>query len=179
RIETMVHNPTATSYNAAYLEVAIPYRDASSTPLKSVYPAWMDVTACGHSGYDLPAGPSEKSGNVTVKYDGVLLGVGGHMHDYAKQVTLQDATQKANVATLDAKTDGKGQLISMPIKMFFEQGGYKLAAGDQLKITAAYDNTSGKMLPDGAMGIVVGYFVPADDAAVANLRHKTSAIAKN
>jgi hypothetical protein len=179
RIETMVHNPTATSYDGAYLEVTIPYRDASAAPLKSVYPAWMDVTSCGHSGYNLPTGASEKTGNVTLKYDGILLGVGGHMHDFAKQLTLEDATQKATVATLDAKLDEKGQLLSMPIKTFFEQGGYKLAAGDQLKITATYDNTTGKALADGAMGIVVGYFVPADDAAIARLRRKPAPIAKN
>src|SRR5437016_3517920 len=95
RIETMVHNPTATSYDAAYLEVTIPYRDAGGVPLKSVYPAWMDVTSCGHSGYDLPAGPSEKTGSVTLKYDGILLGVGGHMHDFGRQLALEDATQKA------------------------------------------------------------------------------------
>ena len=178
RAETMIHNPTDTSYDAAYLEVSIPYRDASGAPVKSVYPAWMDVTACGHSGYDLPAGPSSKTGSVTLKYDGVLLGVGGHMHDYAKQVTLEDVTKKANVATLDAKVDDKGHLISMPVKTFFEEGGYKLAGGDQLRITATYDNKVGKALPDGAMGIVVGYFVPNDDAAVANLRKKATAVAK-
>jgi hypothetical protein len=138
----------------------------------------MDVTACGHSGYDLPAGSSEKTGNVTLKYDGMLLGVGGHMHDYAKELTLEDVTQKAAIATLDANVDDKGQLISMPVKTFFQEGGYKLAAGDQLKITATYDNTAGKMLPDGAMGIVVGYFMPNDDAAIAGLRKKATAVAK-
>jgi hypothetical protein len=178
RVETMVHNPTDTSYTAAYLEVAIPYRDASGTPVKSVYPAWMDVSSCGNSGYDLPAGASEKTGTVGLKYDGVLLGVGGHMHDYAKQVTLEDTTQKATVATLDAKLDDNGQLLSMPVKTFFQEGGYKLAAGDQLKITATYENSSGKVVRDGAMGIVVGYFVPANDAAIAGLRKKPDAIAK-
>jgi len=177
RIETMIHNPTATSYDGAYLEVSIPYRDATGAPVKNVYPAWMDVTACGNSGYDLPAGPSSKTGNVTLKYDGVLLGVGGHMHDYAERVKLEDVTQKVTVATLDAKVDDKGQLISMPVKTFFQEGGYKLSSGDQLRITATYDNTSGKALPDGAMGIVVGYFVPNDGAAVAALRKKTTAVA--
>jgi len=40
-----------------------------------------------------------------------------------------------------------------------------------LKITANYDNPTGKLLRAGAMGIVVGYFVPANDAALAPLRH--------
>src|ERR1700681_2804428 len=99
RIETMVHNPTDTSYDNVYLEVTIPYQPASdsgATP-KSIYPTWMDVKSCGNSGYDLPAGKSEQTGTVTEKYNGILLGVGGHMHDYAKQLVLEDVTRKQTV----------------------------------------------------------------------------------
>jgi hypothetical protein len=181
RIETMVHNPTDASYDRVYLEVRIPYQDASdsSAPApKSYYPAWMDAKACGNSGYDLPAGKSEKSGTVAIKYDGVLLGVGGHMHDYAKQIVLENATRQETVATLTAKTDEQGHLLSMPTVTFFEKGGYKFAAGDVLRIDATYDNTAGKPLPDGAMGILVGYFVPANDSAIANLRRTAKPGAK-
>jgi hypothetical protein len=173
RIETMVHNPTDTSYDHVYLELSIPYQDATqataATP-KNYYPAWMDAKSCGNSGYDLPAGMSEKSGIVAIKYSGVLLGVGGHMHDYAKEIVLENATRKETVATLAANVDDQGHLLSMPTVTFFDRGGYKFAAGDVLKIDATYDNTTGKVLPDGAMGIVVGYFVPADDSAMAALR---------
>ena len=172
RVETMIHNPTDTSYQGVYLEVSIPYQDAGSgAALKSIYPAWMDVKSCGNSGYDLPAGPSEKTGTVTVKYSGVLLGVGGHMHDYAKRLVLEDTTRKETVATLNASVDAHGQLLSMPTVLFLDKGGYKFLAGDVLKIFAAYDNTTGKLLRDGAMGIVVGYFVPADDSVMAGLHH--------
>jgi hypothetical protein len=171
RIETMVHNPTTTSYDQVYLEVKIPYADSTSST-KSVYPTWMDVQSCGNSGYDLHAGKNENVGTVTVKYNGILLGVGGHMHDYAKQIMLEDTTRKETVATLDAKVDEKGQLVSMPVVTFFDRGGYKFASGDQLRITATYDNTTGKPLPAGAMGIVVGYFLPADDTAMSALRRK-------
>jgi len=174
RVETMIHNPTAASYKDVYLEVAIPYADASADAnLQSIYPAWMDVQSCGNSGYDLPAGNTEKTGTVTVKYSGVLLGVGGHMHDYAKELVLQDETRKDIVATLPAKTAPNGELISMPTVLFVDRGGYKFTAGDVLKISATYDNTTGKLLRDGAMGIVVGYFVPNDDSLMAPLRRKT------
>ncbi len=82
------------------------------------------------------------------------------------------------MVTLDAKLDEKGQLLSIPVVTFFDRGGYKFTAGDQLKITATYDNTSGKPLPSGAMGIVVGYFVPADDSMMAALRRKPKPAAK-
>lgn len=175
RIETMVYNPTPTSYQKVYLEVAIPFQDAteSAAPRKNVYPAWMDVKSCGNSGYDVPAGKSEKSGTVTVKYDGVLLGVGGHLHDYGRQIVLQDVSRKETVATLDAKVDEKGRLESVPVKLFVQEGGFKFSAGDVLKTSATYDNPTGKLLRDGAMGIAVGYFVPADDAKMAALRRKS------
>jgi hypothetical protein len=176
RIETMVHNPTTTAYNNVYLEVKIPYADPTAAE-KSVYPTWMDVQSCGNSGYDLHAGKNENTGTVTVKYNGILLGVGGHMHDYAKQITLEDTTRKETVATLNANVDEKGQLLSMPVVTFFDRGGYKFAAGDQLRITATYDNTTGQPLPAGAMGIVVGYFLPADDNSMSALRRKPKSAA--
>ncbi len=176
RVETMVHNPTATSYENVYLEVTIPYQQAADGPApKSIYPAWMDVRSCGNSGYDLPTGNSEQSGTVIVKYMGVLLGVGGHMHDYAKQLVLEDVTRKETVATLDAKVDDRGELLSMPTVLFLDRGGYKFAAGDVLRVSATYDNTAGRLLHDGAMAIVVGYFVPADDSAMGALRRKPAA----
>ncbi len=177
RIETMMYNPTATSYDKAYLEVNIPYADPNAGSvgkmIRNVYPAWMDVKSCGDSSYDVPAGKSEKTGTVMVKYDGVLLGVGGHMHDYGRQIVLQDASRKETVATLDAKSDAQGHLESVPVKLFLQEGGYKFAKGDVLKVSATYDNPTGKLLRDGAMGIAVGYFAAADDAKMAALRRNS------
>jgi hypothetical protein len=176
RIETMMYNPTATSYDKTYLEVVISFlkigeADSGAAGVRrNVYPTWIDVGSCGNSSYDVPAGKSEKTGSVTVKYDGVLLGVGGHLHDYGKQIVLQDASRKETVATLDAKSDAQGHLESVPVKLFVQEGGYKFAAGDVLKISATYDNPTGKLLRDGAMGIAVGYFAAADDAKMAALR---------
>src|SRR6266404_4139652 len=95
RIETMIHNPTATAYDKAYLEVTIPYLDdASPAPVKNVYPTWIDVNTCANSSYDLPPGPSKKIASIPVKYSGILLGVGGHMHDYGQQLTLEVSSSK-------------------------------------------------------------------------------------
>jgi hypothetical protein len=96
------------------------------------------------------------------------------MHNYGRQVVLEDTSRKETVATLDAKADEKGQLLSMPTKLFLAEGGYKFGAGDVLKISAKYENPTGKLLPDGAMGIAVGYFLPTDDTKMAGLRRKRS-----
>lgn len=174
RIETMMHNPTQTSYEKVYLEAIIPFQDARKNrnikPRKNVYPAWMDVKSCGESAYNLLAGSSTMRGIVTVNYDGALLGVSGHMHDYARQIVLQDTTRKETVARLDAQLDAEGRLQEIPTTLFVQQGGYKLSAGDQLLISATYENPTGKTLRDGAMGIALGYFVAADDRRMAALR---------
>jgi len=187
RVETMIHNPTATTYEKVYLEVSISYatpEDASSAALKDFYPAWMDVAACGNSSYDLPPGPSKKVGSVLVKYPGILLGVGGHMHDYGQQLTLDvsrsdssasSSNTKKTVATLPAKTDEQGHLLAIPVVTFFQAGGYPFTTGDNLTITAAYNNPTGNLLRNGAMGIVVGYFVPQDPVALDSLRHPAHA----
>jgi hypothetical protein len=276
RIETMIHNPTSIAYDKAYLEVTIPYLDdAFPAPVKNVYPTWIDVNRCANSSYDLPPGPSKKVASVPVKYSGILLGVGGHMHDYGQQLTLEVSSSKdfslgtsnsenskpqiskaevlngdvagaskstvakprvrgagasdgngrsaetvevevkkaqvdkaeiqntgpsktaaANaekpkveatknevakteglkatkpVAVLPAKTDAQGHLLGIPVVTFFQTGGYPIAAGDKLIVTSAYNNPTGKLLHDGAMGIVVGYFVPQDPAALNSLRHR-------
>lgn len=175
RIETMVHNPTGTSYENVFLEVRIPYQeaDAPGAPArKNYYPAWMDAKSCGSSSYDLIPGKNIKEGEVALKYSGVLLGVGGHMHDYGRRIVLEDVSRKETVVALDAKVDSQGQLLGMPTVTFFDKGGYKLAAGDVLKISATYDNPTGKMLREGAMGIIVGAFVPDDDRQMASLRRK-------
>ncbi len=172
RIETMNHNPTATSYDKVFLEVAIPYLDdATPAPVKNVYPTWIDVGVCGNSSYSLQPGPSKKTGTVPVKYAGVLLGVGGHMHDYGQQLMLETPGAEKPIATLNAKSDDKGHLLSVPVVTFFQTGGYQLAAGQNLTVTSTYNNPTGKLLHHGAMGIVVGYFVPNDPAALNGLRH--------
>jgi hypothetical protein len=189
RVETMIHNPTAMAYEKVYLEISIPYtpsdddtstNNTSSASLKNFYPVWMDVAACGNSSYDLPPGPSKKVGSVRVNYSGILLGVGGHMHDYGQQLTLENSpadssNTKKTVATLPAKTDSQGHLLAVAVVTFFQTGGYPFTTGDNLTITATYNNPTGNLLRNGAMGIVVGYFVPQDPAALDNLRHPAHA----
>src|SRR5258708_26079935 len=98
----------------------------------------MDVQSCGNSGYDLHAGKNENVGTVTVKYNGILLGVGGHMHDYAKQIVLEDTTRNETVATLNANVDEKGQLVSMPVITFFDRGGCKFSPGHPPPLPPTY-----------------------------------------
>ncbi|HKW87515.1 MAG TPA: hypothetical protein VJN21_02040 [Candidatus Acidoferrales bacterium] len=172
RVSTMFANPTATNYPTAFLEVRVEYRiaNAGSSQLKDVYPAWFDVMQCNDSGYTLTPGLSMKTGRFRMRYAGKLLGVGGHLHDYGEWLTLKDATSNEIIATLGADSDVAGHVLSMPIESFASRGGFPLKSGDAIDVTDAYHNSSGKEIPEGAMGIVVGYFLPDDPSALAALR---------
>ncbi len=169
RIDTMFHNPTATSYPQVYLEVRVEYAPAGAK-LASVYPAWFDVQSCGSSGYDLPAGHSVKTGEVKLEFSGKLLGLGGHLHDYGRGLLLQTSASKDSVADLTAKLDGQGRILSMPVVMFTQTGGYKVHKGDVFHVSAVYENPTGHEIPEGAMGIVVGYLLPDNDRDLAGLK---------
>ncbi len=148
----------------AYIEVVIEYRRTGTAQLKSVYPTWFDVMECRGSAYDLRPGENIHTGRFTLKHTGTLLGVGGHLHDFGLRLDLYNATRDEPVATLASRLDPAGRIVSMPIVTFLERGGYRLNRGETLRVTAAYDNRTDKPFPDGAMGIVVGYFLPDNDA---------------
>ena len=172
RVTTMFHNPTDTSYPETYLEVQIEYQaegGAGPDP-KSVYPVWFDVQECGRSGYDLEPGLNETAGTFEMPYSGRLLGVGGHLHDFGQRLRLENATTGEEIATLAVERDPQGRVLSMPVVPFFLQGGFSLERGDIVRVSATYDNETGRPLRDGAMGIVVGYFLPDDGESVAALR---------
>ena len=87
------------------------YRTATrSEPLKSVYPAWFDVGGCGNSGYDLGPGRTLKVGEFELGFSGQLLGVGGHMHDYGRQLDLYNLTRGEDVAALKAQLASSGRI---------------------------------------------------------------------
>ncbi len=76
------------------------------------------------------------------------------------------------------KLDPEGRIVSMSVVGFFSRGGYRVSRGERIHVTATYDNRATKPLPEGAMGIVVGYFVP-DDAQMAALRRPLKSAARS
>ncbi len=161
RVTSMFHNPTNESFPNAWLVVRMEYQPECAG-LKSVYPAWFDVKKCGDSDFPLQAGGTELQADIPVNFSGRLLGVGGHMHDYAEQLVLSDATQKQPIATLKATLDEQGHIRSMPVAVFVDRGGFPLKKGDMILVQGRYGKPR-RANADG-MAIVVGYFLPDTDA---------------
>jgi len=171
RISTMFHNPSGTSYPAVFLSVQVNYVSEEAVQsgiprLRSVFPVWFDVMQCGESAYDLKAGDSVKSGQFQMEQAGLLIGLGGHLHDFGHSLTVVNTTRKEEIVKLSAELNDKGEIDSIPIVTFISRGGYRLAAGDKVQVAAEYVNPTSHALPDGAMGIAVGYFLSDDPAAM-------------
>lgn len=181
RVNAMFHNPTPDDHPAAHVEVRVAYRadGEEGTPLRNVYPTWFDVQECGSSDYDLEPGTSVTTGEFVMPVSGRLLGVGGHLHTYGKELVLDLVTARGasegdvrRIARLVPETDEAGRILSMPVVPFLASGGRPLEAGDVLRVTARYENPTGRRLAEGAMGIVVGYFLPDEDGRMDRFRRE-------
>lgn len=171
QIEVRFHNPTRDDYVGVYLEVTIEYRRkvASEKPLTNVYPAKSSIQGCGPAGYFLTAGETHQTWEFVVPYSGRLVAVGGHLHDYGKELRLDNVSRGEEIVRLQSVLDADGRLLSMPAVTFEDSGGYRLEAGDRVRLTAHYRVTS-EQLPASAMGISVGYFVPDEESQMARFK---------
>lgn len=151
----------------AWLTVRLKWSPKNLSPRpQDILPLYMDVSYDRETdSYDLPAGRSSKSYEFVMPLGGRLLAVGGHAHDYAEFVSLEDVASGKTIIRLDAKVDSAGMLLGMPRKYYGVRGdGLKLSAGRTYRIRADYNNPTGAMIPKGAMGLLAGAFVPDDYA---------------
>jgi len=165
-VTAMFHNPTPQAYRGVKLRVRMDFTPVGSwlRPIP-VYPLYMDVMPpAGVHAYDLPPGRSEKSWEGSPAIPGRLLGVGGHLHKYGVALRLEDVTTGELLWEATPILDDAGEVVGMPIKRFFWTLGVPLYPDHVYRLTAVYDNPTGEMIPEGAMGTLGGAFIPARGA---------------
>jgi hypothetical protein len=160
----MLNNPTATSYHNARLRVRLPYAPSSIWPRPlSIYPFYLDVMPpAGEHDYDLPPGHSEKSWEGRPAVPGRILAVGGHLHEYGVALRVDDVTANRVVWKTAPDTDAAGQIADIPNTKFWWRLGDRLSPDHTYRVTAVYENPTGRTIPLGAMGAVAGVFLPDD-----------------
>lgn len=164
---TAWNNTSDADIEGAWLILRLKWSPKNLAPRpQDVLPLYMDVSYDRETdSYDLPAGRSSKSYEFTMPLGGRLLAVGGHAHDYAEFVSLEDVQSGKTIILLKAETNAQGILQKMPRKYYGVRGdGLKLVAGRTYRIRADYNNPTGRMIPNGAMGLLAGAFVPDDYA---------------
>ncbi len=165
-VTAMFHNPFEQTYRNAYLRLHFPYTasDALVKPL-SVFPFYMDVMPpAGLHSYDLPPGHSTKSWEARPAVAGRILGIGGHLHKYGVALRLENATTGELLWEGRPTLDADGEIVGMPTKKFIWSLGVPVRPDQTYRVTAVYENPTGEMIPDGAMGALGGVFVPTRDA---------------
>ena len=170
RLATFIgwHNSKPEEIRGAMLTVRMRYTPPNMMPRpRDIHLLYMDVSyRVGKSdAYNLPSGPSSKSYEFTLPVGGRILAAGGHLHDYAKFVRLEDAESGKVLLDLPAKTDSLGKLKGVPTRLLGIKGdGLRLKANRRYRVTADYDNPTGDVLKQGAMALIVAAFVPDDPA---------------
>jgi hypothetical protein len=162
----MWHNETGKDVDGVYMTMTLFYSPKNQNPRPvEVLPLYMDanLTVGGSDTYDLPLGKSEKAYEFTFPLDGRLLGYGGHLHDYGVGVRLEDVASGKVIARVRALYDKSGMVTGVSRSLPGVGGaGLKLKAGRVYRIVGEYNNTSGKVLHNGAMAHITGIFAPDD-----------------
>jgi len=162
-MEAMVANETGVSYRNVYLEVRMnytPYSEQAS--MKSIFPLVFIIhrNKEGKATFDLRPGLNLVSNEAVIPQSGRLLMVGGHLHDYGREIKLENATRGEPIVVLEPKLDDQGKFLSLPVVSLEGGGGYAVKRGETLKLTAIYENPTSFDIGDAAMGWIVGAFLP-------------------
>jgi hypothetical protein len=162
----MWDNQGSEDIDSVYLVIHMLYTPTNQNPRPvDALPIYLDVnlTVGGDDVFDLPPGRTTKSHDFVLPVGGRLLAAGGHLHDYGRSVRLIDVASGRTLVQLDAVRDAQGEVLDIPRKLFGVRGaGLRLEAGRTYRVVGEYDNTSGALIPDGAMAHIVGIFVPDD-----------------
>jgi hypothetical protein len=173
----MINNPTEQSYHNVRIRLVFGYHMASGLaavfPLFRAYPWVLDVRfplgtpPDGDLGFDLPPGATVKSWESSPAIPGYILGLGGHVHDYASYLELTDATTGKVLWHQAPIKDAAGHVLELPITKFYRwyRLGLRIEPTHKYRITVRYDNPTGRTLRDGGMGAIAGLFVPDRGAA--------------
>lgn len=158
------HNETGKALHNVYLRAVLYWTPSTARPKPmDVFPFYADVHYVygGDNAFDLPPGRTVKSYTFTQPITGRLLGIGGHLHDYGKTVSLIDAETGKDLVTLHSIHDDSGHVTGVSRKMFILST-LKLVAGHRYTVQAVYDNPRPDTIKLGAMAHVDGAFAPDD-----------------
>lgn len=163
-VTTMLHNPTGVTHRDVRVRVRLPFTPAGDWPSPiSIFPFYVDVMPpAGIHAYDLPPGRSEKSWEGSPAVAGRILAVGGHLHEYGVELRFEDVTAGKVLWSAAPKLDENGKVAGIPTKKFFWRLGVKIHPDHVYRLSAVYENPTGRTIPNGAMGTLGGVFLPDD-----------------
>ena len=159
-------NPTPQPIEDVTLRLNIQIMPDRADGPTDVLPVFFDANPKPPSGtrsFDVPAGVSVTSAEFTLPVGGWLRAAGGHLHDHAVEIRLEDVASGKRLARLTTRREPDGRLIAVSSNRFvFRRRGLRLEAGRRYRVVAVYDNPTGETIADGAMAFIAGPFLPDD-----------------
>jgi hypothetical protein len=162
----MLHNPTPREHQGVKVRVRLGLTPSTSwlRPV-GIRPVYLDVMPpAGRHAFDLPPGRSTRSWEGRPAVAARLLAAGSHLHEFGTALKLEDISAGKVLWEARPKLDDKGELVGMPIHYFLPLG-VRLTPDHLYRITAEYDNPTGKVLEGGGMGAIGGIVLPDDGNA--------------
>jgi hypothetical protein len=173
------------AYDEAYLHISLPFTPSDDPGFirpRNVFPFYLDVMGpVGDKEFALPPGTHGRTWEGSPAVSGRLLALGGHLHDYADWIRLEDLTTGEVLWDAEPVKDENGLVSEVPIGSLWWRGGVKIDAGHEYRISVQYTNPLDVPAPDAAMGAIGGViladgaewpeFDREDPAYVADLRN--------
>jgi len=165
----MLANGSDAAYRGVHVRLVLRYVPGGRPwPLYRTYPWAIDVQyplgrpPTGSKAFDLPPGRTERSWEGSPAIAGTMLGLGGHMHDYGVSLELKDMTTGKVLWRGAPVTDTAGRVITFPLARFYNwrRLGVRVVPTHRYRLTAVYQNRTGRSIRDGGMGAAAGLFVP-------------------
>ena len=163
----MLHNPTQTSYRGVRTRLVLSYvPDNRPWPLFRSFPWQLDVGfPVGDKSFDLPPGKSERSYEGSPAIAGDVVAIGGHLHEYGESIEFSDVTTGEVIWRAEPVRDAQRDVRAIPIGKLYglTRIGARIVPEHRYRVRVVYDNPTGRVLPQGGMGVVAGLFVPDGD----------------
>jgi len=136
-----------------------------------MFPFHMDVMGpVGEKSFPLPPGKAVQSWEGSPAVDGRILGLGGHAHDYATLLKLEDLTTgKVLYSVTPEGSDGR--VTAVPVAMPWKRGGIRIYKDHRYRVTVEYNNTTDQATPHGGMGVVGGVVLSSETWPVLDKAH--------
>jgi hypothetical protein len=161
----MWNNHTDTDIDGVTFQLTIDYSPRNLVPRPTiVLPFKVDVNIHPGAGdaFDLPPGGGSKSAEFTMDVSGRLIAAGGHLHDFGKELRLEEVATGKILARVNALRTASGEVtgVSHALYGIFGRGPH-LIAGRQYRLVAVYEGSAADSI-HGAMGLMGGIFAPDD-----------------
>jgi hypothetical protein len=121
-----------------------------------IFPFSLDVMGpVGEKSFPVPPGRTVQSWEGSPAVDARILALGGHAHDFARVLRLEDVTNGKVMWEVEPVTDGD-RLVSIPTSNRWRRGGIKLHRDRRYRVTVEYDNPTQAPTAHGGMGVIGG-----------------------